>query len=330
MKRILVTGGAGFVGLALAAELARRPGHELVLVDNLSRGRRDEALEALLALPNVSLVEADLADYAAVARLPRDCDTVYHLAALIGVRHVLARPDEVFRVNLLGILHLLDHYRGAGLRRFVFSSTSEVYAGTLKHYGMAVPTPESTPLALDELDNPRTSYALSKIAGESIAHQHANVHGTPVTVMRYHNVYGPRMGFAHVVPETMAKIAASAEGAAVPVPSPSHTRAFCYIDDAVAATIACAESEACANRTLNIGNPDEEVSIRALVEAVAGAMGRSVAIEELPDTPGSPARRCPDIARLRELAGYAPGTSLREGLRRTWEWYRDRLDQRFE
>lgn len=330
MSKTLITGGAGFVGLALASELARRPGHEIVLVDNLSRGRKDEAFEALLALPQVSFFQADLTDPTAVSRLPLDCDHVYHLAALIGVKHVMKRPDEVLRVNLLGMFHLLAHLGGSrDLRRFVFSSTSEVYAGTLRHYGMPVPTPESTPLALEDLSSPRTSYALSKIAGECLALQHANVHGLPVTNVRYHNVYGPRMGFAHVVPETMVKIAASG-GATIPVPSPTHTRAFCFIDDAVAATIACAEAEGTRNQTVNIGNPDEEVSIRALVEAVAEAMGRPVTIEELPDAPGSPARRSPDIARLRELTGFDPAVDLREGLRRTWDWYRDRLDQRFE
>ncbi len=328
MKKVIITGGAGFVGLALGRTLAERPDHEVVLADNLSRGRRDEEFDALLARDNVSFVEADLTDPEAVARLPLDIDHVYHLAALIGVKHVMKQPDQVFRVNLLGILNLFEHLRRAPrLERVLFSSTSEVYAGTLKHYGMPVPTPETTPLALDDLASPRTSYALSKIAGESIAFQYSNAHGIPVTNVRYHNVFGPRMGFAHVVPETMIKISQSPK---VPVPSPTHTRAFCFIDDAVAATIACAESPGTANQIVNIGNPAEEVSIRSLVEKVARVMDREVEIEELPDTPGSPARRSPDIDRLQSLAGYRPSIDLETGLSRTWDWYRDRLDQRFE
>lgn len=324
----MITGGAGFVGLALAEELAGCRDTQVLLVDNLSRGRRDVAFETLLERPNVSFFDVDLTDAAAVATLPPDCTHVYHLAALIGVKHVMKQPDQVFRVNLLAILNLLEHFkRGEQLRRFLFSSTSEVYAGALKTYGIAIPTPEETPLTLDDLSKPRTSYALSKITGEAIALQYANVHGLPVTNVRYHNVFGPRMGFAHVVPETMIKISQSNH---VPVPSPHHTRAFCYIDDAVGATIACAESDQTRGATVNIGNSSEEVSIRDLVETIAEVMGRPIEIEELPETAGSPARRCPDTAHLEAKTGFRPSIDLRQGLQRTWKWYRDRLGDRFE
>lgn len=328
MKKVMITGGAGFIGLALAERLADCPETEVLLVDNLSRGRRDVAFEALLAQPKVSFFDVDLTDAAAVAALPPDCTHVYHLAALIGVKHVMKRPDQVFRVNLLASINLLEHCRRSErLHRFLFSSTSEVYAGALKAYGIPIPTPEETPLTLDELSSPRTSYALSKITGESIGLQYANVHGIPVTNVRYHNVFGPRMGFAHVVPETMIKISESSH---VRVPSPHHTRAFCYVDDAVAATIACAESDLTRNATINIGNSKEEVAIRALVELVAEVMDRKIEIEELPETPGSPARRCPDTTNLEAKAGFRPSVDLRGGLQLTWQWYRDRLDDRFE
>lgn len=328
MNRIIITGGAGFVGHALATVLAGREGHELVLVDNLSRGRADAEFEELLQRPNVSFVNADLTNAEEVGKLPTDIDYVYHLAALIGVKHVMKHPDQVLKTNLMSVLMLFDHLkRCRQLKRVVFSSTSEVYAGTLKHYGMPVPTPESTPIALDGLANPRTSYALSKITGEAIVNQYAAVHGIPVTNLRYHNVYGPRMGFAHVVPETMIKIA---QGGVIPVPSPTHTRAFCHISDAVGATIAAAESEETLNETVNVGNGGEEVTVRKLVETIADVMGASIEIEEKPDTPGSPARRCPDISKLTELTGFQPAVCLREGLEDAYKWYEGRLSERTE
>ncbi len=328
LTKILVTGGAGFVGCALATELARRDRTHIVVVDNFSRGRRDPDLETLLAAPNVDLLEVDLTDPHQVAQLPADVHYVYHLAALIGVKHVTKTPDQVFRVNLLSVINLFEHLRRApALRRVLFSSTSEVYAGTLRHHGMAVPTPESTPLTIDNLADARTSYALTKIAGEAIGLQYGKTHGLPVTNVRFHNVYGPRMGFAHVIPETIGKIAETSE---IAVPSAGHTRAFCYIADAVHATIACAESDRTAFETINIGNADEEIAIRDLVRTLAATMGKDIQIRELPATPGSPERRCPDVSKLIALTGCRPRVSLADGLNATYRWYKDRLGARYE
>ena len=328
MSSVMITGGAGFVGHALSKELLEKGADRIILVDNLSRGRKDEELEQLLENPKVTFMNVDLTDPSQVAKLPTDIEYVYHLAALIGVKHVLKNPDQVFSVNLQSVIFLLEHLKQApNLKRVLFSSTSEVYAGALKHHGIPIPTPESTPLTIDDLNNPRTSYALSKIAGEAIGFQYARVHGIPFTAVRFHNVYGPRMGFAHVIPETMIKLSESDQ---IPVPSPTHTRAFCYIDDAITATIACAESDKTRDESINIGNPEEEISIRNLVGEVAHAMDKNPEIEEMPDTPGSPSRRSPDITKLVGLAGFTPRVNLRDGIRQTYSWYKDRLSERFE
>ena len=328
MSRILITGAAGFVGCHLSARLADNPGNSLLLLDNYSRGRKDEDFEALLARPNVSFQQADLTDARSLLSLPRDFDFIYHLAAIVGVRRVQENPDLVLSVNALSTINIFEFARSVpGLKRILFTSTSEIYAGTLKHFGIPVPTDEKVPLCVDDITSERSTYALSKMYGEATAFAYAGKYNVPVTLVRYHNVYGPRMGFLHVVPEMFVKIAASAS---IKVASPGQTRAFCYVDDAVQATIRSCESESTRKQIVNIGNSGEEITIRDLVRRIAKTAGKEVVIEELPDTPGSPARRCPDISKLKKLTGFEPAVALDEGLRRTYEWYKPRLQQRHE
>lgn len=256
--------------------------------------------------------------------LPRDIDMIFHGAAILGVQQVLDSPDRVLEINASTTLNVFNFARQlAGLKRVIFASTSEVYAGTLKHFGIPFPTPESVPICVDDVKSARTSYALSKVYGEAIAFAWRKSYGLPVTVVRYHNVYGPRMGFRHVVPQTFVKIARAT--ADVDVPSAHHTRAFCYVEDAIEATVRCWESEQAEGEIVNIGSSAEEISIRALVEKVARTMGRDITIREAPATEGSPSRRCPDTSNLKRLTGFSAGVSLDEGLRRTYVWYRERL-----
>ena len=231
----------------------------------------------------------------------------------------------MLEVNALSTLNIFNYARTVNnrLRRLLFSSTSEVYSGTLRHYGIALPTPETVPLCVDDITAPRTSYALSKMYGEAVAFAWRNVHRVPVTVVRYHNVYGPRMGFRHVIPQTFVKIRDSK--GVIEVPSPTHTRAFCYVQDAVEATILCAERDQAEGQIVHIGSSQEEIAIRDLIHRIAAAMGTTVSISELPDTPGSPARRCPDTSALQRLTGFSAKVSLDEGLRSTYAWYENRL-----
>ncbi len=332
MATILITGGAGFIGLAITTQLARNTANHITLVDNFSRGKEDADLQAVLSLPNVTFVQGDLTDAAFFQTLPMNFDYIYHLAAVIGVRNVLENPDKVLFVNAISTLYLYEYAKKLpNLKRILFSSTSEIYAGTMKHFGVPVPTPETVPLALDDIASPRTTYMLSKMYGESIGFNYAAKYGIPTTIVRYHNVYGPRMGFLHVVPEMFIKIRdAAANGMALDVFSPTHTRAFCYIEDAVNATILCCESERTNGEIVNIGNASEEVSIKEVVLKIAGILGATITTNDQPDTPGSPARRCPDMSKLKELTGFAPSVSLESGIRRTFEWYKDKLDKRHE
>jgi nucleoside-diphosphate-sugar epimerase len=324
IRKVLVTGAAGFIGLALAERLARDEAAAVVLVDRLAPEHWDESLRALAARPNVTYRQADLADSASLATLPRDVEAIFHLAAVIGVEQVMRAPDRVLEVNALSTLNVFNYARGLPRpARVLFSSTSETYAGTLRHFDLPIPTPESVPLSIEDVTLPRSSYALSKIYGEAVAFAWRRIHGVPIAVVRYHNVYGPRMGFRHVIPETFVKIAHST--GVIDVPSARHTRAFCFIDDAVEATIRCAEAADTEGQIVHVGAAEEEIEIGRLVRKIAATMQREIEIRELPETPGSPRRRCPDTTKLERLTGYRARVSLDDGLRRTYAWYEHRL-----
>lgn len=321
MSRVLITGGAGFIGFHLASRLAAA-GADVDILDNFARGVRDAELAALAARPGVRIIDADLLAPGALRDLDADYERIFHLAAIIGVRHVLERPLAVLRDNAVMTLAVIDlAARQRRLARLVFASTSEVYAGTLRSFGLAIPTPEETPLALTPLAEPRTSYMLSKMYGEALV-LHS---GLPCTIVRPHNIYGPRMGLAHVIPELLRKAHEAPDGGILDVYSVEHTRTFCYATDAAAMLDALSLHPAAAGQAVNLGQEGPEITMGGLAEMIIAAVGKRLTVRPLPATPGSPARRAPDTARLRALCEEQPVTSLEQGLRATYEWYREHV-----
>lgn len=317
MKKVLITGGGGFLGGFMARALADR-GATVHLIDNLARGRMDSFLRDLLERPSVKLVQKDLRAHDALAGLDGDYDVICHFAALLGVQNVLDNPYPTLRDNIRMLDVMLEFaMQQSCLERFVFTSTSEVYAGSFEATEMPIPTPEDVLLALPALSHPRTSYMLSKIYGEAMV-RHS---GVPYTIVRPHNVYGPRMGLSHVIPQLLEKAHRAPDGGCIEVFSVNHTRSFCYIDDAVRMLVACAEAEACRNQVLNLGTQTPEVTIGTLAETVIATVGKRLRVKAAPATPGSPGRRCPCTARMRELTGVTATVGLEEGVRRTYEWY---------
>jgi UDP-glucose 4-epimerase/UDP-glucuronate decarboxylase len=318
-RRILITGGAGFIGYHLANRLLEDPANEVLLVDNFSRGRQDAQLEKLGRKPGVRLVSGDLTSPAAFEQLGQGYDEVYHLAAILGVRNVLERPDEVLRVNTLCTLNLLEWLVRGGGKKLLFASTSEAYAWTQQFHPLPIPTPEGVPLALTDLTNPRSSYAGSKVFGELLVHQYSRVHHKPFVIVRFHNVYGPRMGYEHVIPELYRR-AADGQNPLV-VYSAGHRRAFCYVSDAVTATLSAMREPAATGQTLNIGNDREEVTIGELARELLEVAGVRADVRPEPSANDPIARRCPDISRARALLKYEPQVTLRAGLEQTLRWY---------
>ncbi|MCP5042260.1 MAG: NAD-dependent epimerase/dehydratase family protein [bacterium] len=318
---VLITGGAGFIGGHLCQRLAER-GFAVHLADNFARGTRDDFLQALLATGRVELFECDLSAEDALGPLGDGYTHVYHFAAILGVQNVLERPFATLSTNVKLLESALAFCRRQSkLERLVFASTSEVYAGSLEHFELPIPTPENVPLALPALDHPRTSYMLSKLYGEAMVQQS----GLPFTIVRPHNIYGPRMGMSHVVPQLLEKAHHLQAGDKLEVFSVDHRRTFCYIDDAIEMIARVAAEAGCEGEVLNIGNQQPEIAIGELAQVVLEAVGRDAAIDPRPATPGSPTRRCPDVSRLAQRTGYRGVVSLEEGVARTYEWYRKRV-----
>lgn len=315
--KVLITGGVGFVGGHLARSLASE-GHEVVLLDNFKRGVRDPFIDFCVRDLGIRVLKADLLDELTLCDLPTDFTHIYHLAAIIGVSHVLQQPYEVLvnNVKMTDNVIRLSH-RQVKLERLLFSSTSEVYAGSLIYMDMEIPTPETTPIALPGLDQSRTSYMLSKLYGEIMC----NMSGLSITNIRLHNVYGPRMGMSHVIPELLLKAWKAKDGDTLDVFSVDHRRTFCFVSDAVRMIRALAEADSAAGKTVNIGNESPEISIGELAEVIVSTVGRRVNLAPQPATPGSPSRRCPKTTLLKELTGINGEISLQEGICQTFDWY---------
>ena len=314
--RVLVLGGAGFIGLHLTRRLVS-DGHQVTIVDDFSRGREDPDLAQIR--PHVAVRQADLTDPAAYADLPHGWDQIYLLAAVVGVRNVQRDPARVMRVNTLVTQHLLD-WIAPGERLF-FASTSEAYADAVTAGIAAVPTGEDVPLLVSDVAAPRSAYGISKLWGEAAVLHTAAAKGFHPVIGRFHNVYGPRMGADHVIPELSLR-AIRGENPFL-VYGADQFRAFCYIDDAVEAMLRLMSTDAAAGQITHIGN-DTETNIGDLAKLVLRVADVDPELRAEPAPPGSVARRCPHLNRLRTLTGHEPTVPLEEGVRRTLDWYRAR------
>lgn len=322
----MITGGAGFIGLNLSQHIAARsnPSDEIILVDTTERHGQNAELVHLLSSPKVHLIQADLTLPSSLNRIPTPVDRVYHLAARVGVGPVCAAPAEVLRTNTLSTLNVFDWFAnhsspGAGL---LFTSTSEVYGGAaLSGFEIPVPTPEAVPLVISDLDNPRFSYAVAKMWGEAYAKHLSVSANVRIVNVRYHNVYGPAMGYDHVIPQVICRIRAREEP--FRMIGADQTRSFCWVGDAVKATVRVMESDRVApGEVVHIGNQQEEIKIGRLYDMLFDFSGwRPEKRQEHPADLGSVSRRCPDISKLRTLTGYEPSTTLCEGLKATMKWY---------
>jgi nucleoside-diphosphate-sugar epimerase len=314
-RRILVTGGSGFIGSALVKALLRA-GETVRVLDDNSRGalRRLQDVER-----DIEFVRGDIRDPSAVDAASRGIDELHHLAFINGTAAFYSAPDLVLDVGVKGIVNVIDACRHHGVGRLVLASSSEVYQSPPQ-----VPTDETAPLSIPDPLNPRLSYGAGKIISEMMAINHGRKHFERVLIFRPHNVYGPDMGFDHVIPEFVVRLkqaVAASASAALPFPiqgSGGETRSFCHIDDLVRGVMVMRERGEHLG-IYHIGNP-EEVTIADLARHIAATVGREITLVPSAVRPGSTLRRCPDISKLSAL-GYAPGVPLARGLPPTVEWY---------
>jgi len=328
MKNILITGAAGFIGFHLANSFYDKP-VKVTVIDNLSRGKADEEFKKFINGKNIRYLQVDMTTTDYFTQLDNYYDEIYHLAAVNGTKYFYEKPQEVLRVNILSLIYLLEWISSDRCGKFLFTSSSEAYAGTIRAFPEGekryVPTKEDIPLCIDNVFNERYSYGGSKLAGELLTINYARSKKIPFSIVRYHNIYGPRMGFEHVIPEFSQRIYKKQNP--FDIFGGDDTRAFCYITDAVAGTKMVMESKQCNGQVIHIGNNLEEIKIEELAKKMISICNLDTVLNIQPSKIGSVSRRCPDIQRINELTGYIPKVPLDEGLKHTISWYLDYFDK---
>ncbi|MFH1983035.1 MAG: SDR family NAD(P)-dependent oxidoreductase [Pseudomonadota bacterium] len=318
-KKYLVTGGTGFIGAALVKRLLSE-GHAVKVIDNNSRG----AVAKLgTAFDHIEFVEADVRDTATVTQAAKGVESIIHLAFINGTEHFYSNPELVLDVGIRGMLSVIDACRINGIGELVLASSSEVYQTPPE-----IPTAEDAPLSIPDPLNPRYSYAGGKIISELIAINYGRTDFERVMIFRPHNIYGPDMGWEHVIPQFIKRAGEQIErrmGDVIPFDIQGdgrQTRAFCYIDDFVDG-LQCVLTRGTHLGIYHIGNP-EEITIQEVAEKVVGCFGKKARIIPGDYLEGGTHRRCPAIGRLAEI-GYKPIVPFDDGLTRTVAWYRAHL-----
>lgn len=313
---ILVTGGTGFIGAALV-RLLRRQGHRVRVFDNDSRGQAAKLLGA-----GVEIVRGDVRDEGEVRQACAGMELIYHLAYINGTRYFYEIPHHVLDVAVRGTLNIMDAAAGSGVRRLVYASSSEVY-----HLPEIIPTDERVKLQIPDPLNPRFSYGGGKLIGELLTLHYLRRKGVEGIIFRPHNVYGPAMGFEHVIPEFTGRMLELSRGLShhvftFPIQgSGTETRAFCHIDDAVRG-IHLVGDKGNDGEIYHIGDDATETSVSELAMRIAGLLDLAVDIEAGPLAKGSTPRRLPNINKVREL-GFEPQVAFDQGLAETVAWYRE-------
>jgi nucleoside-diphosphate-sugar epimerase len=315
--RVLVTGGCGFIGAALVAELVSS-GAKVRVLDDHSRGAKRRLT---LLQDEIELVDGDIRDRAAVDAAMKGIDEVHHLAFVNGTEFFYNAPDLVLDVGVKGMVNVIDGCRRHGIGTLVLASSSEVYQTPSR-----VPTDESVPLIVPDPHNPRYSYAAGKLISEIMALNYGRKYFDRVLIFRPHNVYGPDMGREHVIPQFVIRMkraieSQSAGTIAFPIQgSGRETRSFCHVSDLIRGVMLMrAHGEHLG--IYHVGTT-EEIEIGELANRIAAFLGRELTLVPSSAPPGSTLRRCPDINKLAKL-GYRPLVSLGDGLPPTVRWYWD-------
>jgi UDP-glucuronate 4-epimerase len=316
--KVLLTGGAGFIGSHVSERLVAR-GDDVVIVDSFDTFYDPEIkrrnIAEVLASTKAKLIEVDICERDALDAAIGDegIDAVIHLAARAGVRPSLERPMEYVRTNVEGTQSLLEIARTRGIRPFVFGSSSSVYG-------------DSTPVPFRESEsanNPISPYAATKRAGELLCHAYAHLYGMSVACVRLFTVYGPRQRpdlAIHKFARLMSR------GEEIPVYGDGSTeRDYTYVDDIVDGIVAALDwtvaSKAGVFEVVNLGE-SRTTSLARLIEIIGSEIGVSPKIHRLPNQPGDVQRTFADVTKARELFGYDPATTVEEGIRRFADWFR--------
>lgn len=311
--RVVVTGGAGFIGSELVRVLLAR-GCSVTVIDSLVNGRRKNVEEPIAR--GVRLEVLDIRDVTSVKPLLHGADVVYHLACL-GVCHSIHSPLENHEVNAGATLRLLQAARESEVHRFVYVSSSEVYG-----------TARWTPMDEHHPTTPTTVYGASKLAGESYTGAYHDTYGLETTIVRPFNTYGPRCHHegdcGEVIPKFMLR--SLADRPLLVFGDGSQTRDFTHVSDTARGIVEAGFRDDAAGQTINLGT-GIETSISELAEIVRDVVSvPRVRVRHLESRPGDVGQHCADTAKALDLLGFSPEVSLPEGLARLRDWYRS-LDE---
>ncbi len=311
--RILVTGGAGFIGSHLVEKLLAE-GHEVAVLDDFNDFYDPEIKRRNLAAvaDRIALYEVDLRQAEAVRAVfaGQSFDAVVHLAARAGVRPSLLDPQLYYDTNVGGTLHLLEAARAIGLKRFIFASSSSVY-------GLAKAVPFSEDLHLTQTVSP---YAATKIAGEFLCSTYSHLYQMRVVALRFFTVYGPRQRPDLAIHQFTRRISS---GQPIDQFGDGTTRRdYTYVDDIIQGVVASLGYEGPMFDIFNLGE-NQTIELKHLIAAIENALGQKAKINYLPEQPGDVPLTCADISKAQRLLGYRPTTSLAEGLPRFIEWFKE-------
>jgi UDP-glucose 4-epimerase len=302
--RVLVTGGAGFIGSHLAERLLER-GDEVRILDSFATGRR----ENLAHLPDAELVEGDVQSFERAHHAVRGCDAVLHEAALPSVPRSIQDPLTTNAVNVTGTLNVLLAARDAGVRRVVYASSSSVYGSN-----------EQLPKREDQTVAPISPYAVSKLAGEGFCRAFSTIYGLECVSLRYFNVFGPRQDpssqYSAVIPKFIA--AALERRRPVVFGDGEQSRDFTFIDNVVEVNLLALDSSAGAGEVFNAA-VGERVSLNDVLRMLSELSGVDLEPDYQTGRPGEVRHSLADISRARETFGYSAAVPFEEGLKRTFE-----------
>ncbi|PYQ50528.1 MAG: LPS biosynthesis protein WbpP [Acidobacteria bacterium] len=307
--KILVTGGAGFIGSHLAQALVA-DGHRLRVLDDLSGGRRENLADVR---EDVELLRGNCADMETARRAARGVEVVYHQAAVPSVARSVDDPALSHRANATATLTMLVAARDAGVRRFVYAGSSSVYGDT-----------PQLPKSEDMAPRPRSPYAVGKLMGEHYLRIFHELYGLETLTLRYFNVYGPRQSASSPYSGVISLFVTALLAGRRPVlyGNGEQSRDFTYVEDVVQGNLRALRARGLAGQHVNVAT-GHRVTLRELLRTIARELGVPARAERKPPRKGDVRHSLADISAARRLLGYRPRVDLETGLRHTVQWYRD-------
>lgn len=309
-RKIVITGGAGFIGSTLARRLAEN--NEIVLFDSLARNTIQYFSSS--PHPSVSMVEGDVLDYTSVRSVVEGADVIVHAAAIAGIDTVIRSPVRTMEVNMLGTANVLRAAADAGVKdRVLEFSTSEVFGSR------AYRVSEENQAVAGSAGEARWVYAVSKLAGEHLTHAYYRQYNLPTVTIRPFNVYGPGQTGEGAI-QIFIRKALKNEPIAI-YGDGTQIRAWCYVDDMVDALMLALESPNAVGESFNVGNARAVTTIFGLAEAVCRVLGSKSEIQFKPALSADIELRIPETRKAESVLGFRAKVDLEEGIRRTADWY---------